>query len=326
MKNTNFRANVNDLIILGCMLEEFEDFNKNLIKFKSSKHIGDYIYKLTKLSKGEFVFLSRRVKKFYEENRNVFDTINEYSKVWLFLVYNYDKRGNMGNHYDLDFFYQYMLKHKEELEKILLLLGKMKQLGFDVVIFDENYFKKNEFKFNINSTSLFNLIFLDNIEIIPNYDKNVIKYKTVDSNYAFEMNQKFEKSIVVNSLLFDSNKLPNTIDRKLFINKLLDLKMDIMKSCEEVKNSTDLSLGINDLSEQVISVSDIFENLDGINSKKELLEILSNIKENIKKLESISEEYDASLIKDGNGITKELLEKEKSLKLQRKYEDNLHVF
>ena len=121
---------VESLITLCHILNDYNDFTKNLAKLIKTKYNRDIVYMLDKISNGEFVIGAHKVKKFYRENKSVIDTINKFSNISKFITYNYDYQGNLKEETGLDYFYEYIRSHKEDLEKILSLLEKIKTLYF----------------------------------------------------------------------------------------------------------------------------------------------------------------------------------------------------
>ena len=321
-------AKVNILIALYHILDGYSEFTKNLISFITTKNNKNDVWDLYKITHGEFVVGAIKTKKFYQKNKDVIDTINKYSSIWDFILYNYDDQGNVRKDSFVDYFYQYFLAHKNELDKILSILEKLKELGFDRFRFDEDAdFTDKECTISTHFNSNSNINYLDNIQVVPNYQNDVVRYKTTGSNY--NMNIKvflgrfgYEKTITLNSLVFDVKRLPESISKESIFDRIISLKGEQKESCAAIKNSVDLSIGVDDLQSQFESTSQIIDRLDDIKDKDELHEVLSHIKEEIDKLQTISKAYNDTVSKDDSSITKEQLQKEKKRYLARRNSTN----
>ena len=317
---------VESLITLCHILNDYNDFTKNLAKLIKTKYNRDIVYMLDKISNGEFVIGAHKVKKFYRENKSVIDTINKFSNISKFITYNYDYQGNLKEETGLDYFYEYITSHKEDLEKILSLLEKIKKLYFYEIEFDDqidftcdNY--KMHTRFNDNTA----ISYLDNMEALPNYQNDIVEYRTKGSNYKIVVHFLFggfsrysTKTITVNSLLFDSKTLPEDITQKIIFDKILSLKKKQQENCENLKNSVDLSVSIDDLYSQLDITSKVAERINEVETKEQLTDLLLVIKSYLEQLQDISLEYDESILQNSSHITKEKLQEEKKLYLDRR--------
>ena len=83
---------INDLTIMVSTIDKFALFSENARKLMaSSKNANQALMNLYNISKGKKVFGARNIKKFYEENKEVVDTINKYSDINLFLSKYYQR-------------------------------------------------------------------------------------------------------------------------------------------------------------------------------------------------------------------------------------------
>lgn len=326
MKEGNYTIPVRDALTLSHIFGFFETFNSNLSAFLSKKTRRNSIHELEKLILGKSKFASKEVKKFYQENQFVLQKIKEFSDIHTFFAYYYNNDGMLMP--KLSVFYQYLLNNKEKKEQIFSLIEKINTLGIKDLEFNENLdFTKEEYIVYLKTPLAFGLInmgydmvYVDHMKAIPNYERNVIKYKTTDSNYKILLQSVTGKSkIIVNSLLFDSKRLPEEITVKSLYQQLNKLKQDNQQACEKVRNSVDLDISIEDLWNQFNETENTLESLEFIEDKY-LREKLIQIRETLYLLKKMSSDYDFHLIKEG--ISKETLEKEKELYLKRRsYED-----
>lgn len=328
-EKTPISVHVNNLIALCHILNDYDEFTKNLTRLIKVKHKDntDIVYNLYKISKGQVVIGSKKVKKFYQNNKSVIDTINKFSSISEFITHNYDWHGNLREKPGVDFFYKYITSHQKDLERILSLLEQINKLGFDRLEFNEELdFTNNEYKIYTRFNDNFRISYLDNIEAVPNYRSDVVEYKTTGSNYEIVAHVSFsdlskydEKEIIVNSLLFDYKRLPEDITKEFTFDRIVSLKKEQQEDCDSIRNSVDLSIGVDDLYSQFGTTSRIIERLKNVESKEQLREILLGIKSYLDQLKSISSKYDDSVAQSDSPITREKLQEEKQLYLKRRY-------
>lgn len=318
----NYKIEINNLIALYHIMDDFEEFERKLKPLISTKYNRDFVHNLWKISRGKFKLGAFKERKFYKENKNIIDTISKYSDIFSFINRHYDWQGNpYGN---LHFFYQYLIEHKNEIDKILAVLEKLKELGFESFEFNEDLdFTKENYNIATSFRSNYRIIHIDNIESIPNYE-SCIKYGTSDSNYKMELiiigNEfsPYGRSITLNSLLFDHNRLPKRIDKETIFDPILKLKEEQKETSTSLRNSVNINVSIFDLETSLDNTAYTINKLEGVKNKKELLEVLANIKQDVEKLRTLSQQYDRSISENEPTLTPELLEEEKTLYLRRR--------
>lgn len=322
-KNNTIEANVRNIIALCHILDNYSEFTKNLTRFISTKDNREDVYNLDRITHGGLVVGSRKVKKFYQENKDVLDTINKYSDISNYINNNYDCHGNFLEDSSLNFFYQYLLNHKGELEQILSVLEKLKQLGFDKFKFNKDIdFTQYEYEMFVFFNRNLHITYLDNMQVIPNYQNDIVRYRSTDSNYTIRTElilgsfSKYGKTITLNSLVFDVKRLPNNIDKENIFDGLIRLKEEQSKNCTIVRNSVDLSISIGDLQLQFYKTSKTIEGLSDIANKNELKEVLLRIKEDLDILQNMSTEYDNSVVQQDSSISHEILKQQKQMCLR----------
>lgn len=333
-EKTTISVHVNNLIALCHILNDYDEFTQNLTGLIKVKHKDntDIVYNLYKISKGQFVVGSKKVKKFYQNNKSVIDTINKFSSISEFITHNYDWHGNLREEPGVDFFYKYITSHQKDLERILSLLEQINKLGFDRLKFNEELdFTNNEYKIYTRFNDNFRISYLDNMEAVPNYQSDVVEYRTTGSNYEIVADvssgnlSKYGKKIIVNSLLFDYKRLPEDITKEFTFDRIVNLKKEQQEDCDSIRNSVDLSIGIDDLYSQFDTTSRIIESLKNVESKEQLHEILLGIKSYLEQLQSLSSKYDDSVAQNDSPITREKLQEEKRLYLERRYLNSIDI-
>lgn len=320
MKKT-YSLDINNIIALCHLInknEEVNSFSEELIEIgykldyvKFSK----FINKIERVSNGQHVLLSGFEKKFYLKYKDVIDIIITYSNMTSF--------SDNNNYRDIiELYNNYLLFHKEEIANILAVLYKLLDLGFEEIYFNEDYdFTNMVFEFNLESGDYTNVSYLDNLQVIPSYP-GVIKYKSDNSNYKIDLEYTYLKTLIeskigLNSLLFDPSRLPNSLNMEFVFDEINDKARQYYDINKKIKNSVNLSVGINDLLMQAEITGSMLDGLENVESRKELIEILNNILVEIKKLEKLSCEYNVSLSNKEPKLSKEFLEEEKKKYLSK---------
>lgn len=338
MENKNINISINDLIILCHILDSYNDFNQELINLMSSPKFNLHDLLLSQTNRKN-ILCNRETKKFYLKYKDIFNIINNYNYLLSFIVDNYIiNQNNITRKSKLDFFYQYIMNNKNSLEKIFAVLNRMKELGFNKLKFDENLdFTASEYKVNKLFYDNANIEYLDNMEAIPNYQSDIVKYKTTDSNYKVIIVpsitivvtgniSEHDKKIVVNSLVFDANRLPNSISTGSIFNEILALKNSKSKECNAIKNSIDLNLNMEGLISEFISTDNTINQINDIENKNELLTILAEVREKLNKLKVACSKHDDTIVNMYPTITPDILQKEKKLCLERIKQDKIDTY
>lgn len=327
MEKTNKKIDTNNMITLCHIVDEFDEFEKRLIPAISPKYNRDFVFQVWDVSQGKFKLGARKAKRFYEENKSVIDAMNQYSNVPMFINQNYGWHGEIIG--DLRFFYEYLVSHKEDIPKILELLEKLKKLGFTEFEFNEELdFTKEIYGAYLSISDNFALTYVANPQVVPNYT-SYINFTTANSNYKMKLhlsgisdNKEISDSwreIELNSLLFDSNTLPEKMDIEHTHGQLIKLKNEQQDKSNIIRSSVDLSMSISDLERKFNSANETISKLDGVNNKEELAAVLVSMKENLEKLKTLSVEHDSSVSQKEPSLTLEVLENEKTLYLRRRF-------
>ena len=313
-KGNNNSANTKNMIAFCHIINEFEKFRKNLSSI-NAKNYESFVQQLYEVSTGNFKIGAKKAKKFYNENKSVIDTINKYSQINEFLI-------ELDVKYETSIVYKYIMNNKSKTIKIIGVLEELKYLGFERFTLDEEFdFTKKTYEVDKKFKWDFKIIYVDNIEIIPNYGE-AISYKTTNSNYEMNLEassdnfSNFGKKIYLNSLVFDKNRLPKKIDKETIFNLILNLKNSQKKRNTIIRDSVDMNIKILDFQELLDQIDKRINNLSNIEYKEKLVLALASIKNDFEKLKEICSEYDSSIIKQEPLLTKEILDNEKKLQLR----------
>lgn len=306
-----------NLIALCHILDEYVEFKERLRKLMGKKLDVDFIKKLEDVSIGEFSW-SIKAREFYKQNKKIIDTINQYTNISLFINDNYDCESNEIN--GVDYFCSYIKEHRDEMDKILRLLERLRELRIVSISLNENInFLSETYEINTWMPDNYKLVILDNMEAVPGYSTDLVRYKTNSSSYKITIGGAFGDlnrypigKITLNSLIFDESRLPNYGSPEDVYQTILGLKEEKEDEYAAIKTSVDLNLGIEDLSEAFTIISQRIENLEDSEKKQELIHQLTTIKTAIIKLKSINEQMDDDAVSNV-GVSKKTLVKEKLL-------------
>jgi len=312
---TNYFIHTKSLITLCKIIDDFEQFEKKLKSVMSVKYNYDFVIQLMKLSRGKFFIGGTKAKKFYNENKDILNTISKYGYIYDFILSYWDG--------DLMYFYNYILNHKDNLDNILAVLEKIDAIGFSYIEFNNNLDFTNEIhEFDVNP-GWSKVIYLDNLVAIPKYYSSVIHYKTSNSNYKIIVEKSYNKiskeKIILNDLTFDSNRLPNAITKEEIFDKIIALKDEKQQEYSQISDSVNLSVGIHDLYEIFNKINSKINNTENVERKEELIELLHNIKDAISKMQSISDEYNKQISSTSDYISEELLSSEKDAYIRARH-------
>lgn len=307
---------VKNLIVLCHILDEYKEFDEKCVAFlKESRLVrADNIIRI---SNNESCFDSEKERKFYEENKNIFDKIEKYGYISEFLLRVYSWGDKC--HKDMNEMYNYILQNKENLDKILAVLEKIDELYIGNVYFNKDLdFTNdvNEIKIWYDHCSLSD--YYENIELIPSYSNDIVRIKTSDSIYKIHISSPGEygmedNDIYLNSLVFDSKRLPNSLKDLDILDKTFLLKDNLGKESDSIKNSVDFNIQIEKLLTDTNNLNQFIGNIDDIQDREQLRQLLLSIKNNISAIQVICDKQDERIIESSENITKDILDKEKQL-------------
>ena len=330
-KEDKKQIEINNLMALANIVDNYEEFSKNLKRVINFENYNrELITKLDKISRDEFCLRDMGMRNFYKGNKEVIDTINKYSSIYDFICSCYDYRGRPFNKFNkLDYYYSYLEKNKAYIEHIKLLLSRIKELGIEKIDLDEWYdFTAISYRFVLNHYNA-NVVYLENIEVLPSYEKKVIEYRSIDSNYKIVVegfNEQYsDNEIFVNSLLFDVDSLPKNISKKEILDKIIELKKANIDEDLKVREAIELSVALDDLEGQYVRTNSIISKLDGVENKQELKRLLINILDNIGDMREIENAYYQDIFANSTKINQKRLVREKKLYLEKRYLNELDL-
>ena len=322
------KIQANHLIVLCEVGENYKSFCDDLEELIKSKSNRNLIWKVYYVMQGKLSIGSNKYKEFVEKHKHTIEIMNKYSCLSDFTLLSYDEKGKRRENLADDYFYQYIQEHNEDIETIKAIALKIKALGFSEINFGEKLdFTEVEYELDISYGSDF--AFLENMEVIPTYLNNPIKYRTNGSCYClilssngYGINKKVNKSvrnIELNSLIFDPNKLPNEITTESTIGIIQKLAEKKKVEHEDIQASVDLSITTSDLAGYFERLKKVSERIDKIKDNSELKNLLNQMQNILTQLQLFGVNFENQIIDSHAGITDETMKREKKLYLSRRY-------
>lgn len=324
----------NHLMALCEIGEDYKTFCDELEMLIKSKTNIDFVVKVCKSMQGKFSIYSGKYKSFIEKHKDTIEIMNKYNCLRNLTVLSYDTKGNRRKNLPEDYFYEYIQNNRENLDIIKEVILNLKKLGFTEIEYGENLdFTETDYDLDLSYGSTF--AFLENIEVNSTYLGNPIKYRSNGSHYCIYLEtngygdkkeiSKYNRKIYLNSLILDSNTLPNeiTIDSTIGIIKRL---ADSQKSeFSDVRNSVDLSIATIDLKNQYEYLKQVINKIDKAKNNEELSRILEQMQSIMMQLQKFNKNFEEEIIDSNASITEQTLEQEKKLYLDRRYLNSIDV-
>lgn len=308
---------IKNAIALCHIIEGYENFINDIELVWEKNNYFYFIEDLKKVSFKENIFGKNEAKKFYKKYNWIINTINEHSRIDTFL---FEILGDEKKKQSMNVLYEYLFKNEACIEQILNLLEWIKALGFQSILFDENAdFTKEEYNVfqepirNYNA----NIGYLENLERIPSYGKEKIRYKSNGSHYKikFDYSHTYKKflmdsTIYLNSLLFDPSLLPSFSSKPdILFEKIIDLKKDKVEECQKLTDAVNVKLKLMDLKSELRSAKQTLKELSNMEERNLLENALLYMELELARMEQVDCENDKELM-ENNSITEDILKRE----------------
>lgn len=286
---------VDNLDLLLSFYDDLEGFNQGLERI-CQKHRNKDVGKLLEaiVSEKKVFMMPRDVKEFYEEYQDFFQTVKDIRQaspyylegdplIYPFLITYYDipGDGHLKTNYSFGTFYQYLQDHEGEIPKALLLVDKLKELHISDVILDE-YADFTEKVYNTSFWGSDDIVLLDNMETLPNYNEGVASYHSTYSRYKItrpydesRWYYKNKRKITLTSLTIDPDTLPDSLEdddlKELFSN----MEEGSMAMNQAVRQSAILYSATEDYGREFGYLVGRLQSLSSLDIAPELQEALS---------------------------------------------------
>lgn len=337
------QTEIDHIIALCHIINKYESFYQRLKDISPSMDYK-FFQGLETISKGKKRTVSKKVKGFYNSNKDIIDTINKYSNFQTFISSNYiiGGKGKWKGIYtekeEFTLIKDYILKNKSQIDKIIAILEKLKKLGFTELYFDEALdFTNDNYYVPLNERVPVDIDFLNNITIIPQYKSNVISYKTNNSPYLISARVSFNyrfgdilnQRILLNNLTFDPKELPDSISKKSTFDSIVELYKQKEQITSAITTSVDLRVGINDLVDAYQKLDEVITRIKNgdtevSSSRQDIKEIYLQIGNSIAELQKIGADFDASATLKYPEISQEKLNSEVRRYLKIREDAKIH--
>lgn len=278
------KYNINDLIYLCNHLDIYPSFRIDIERLLNKTSLKNLVSKTVKENNKDFDIKDTQVKKFCKKYNILADMI-------VCSTTCDEVRTKVKK---LDNIYEYITNNIDKLDNIKDVLRKLDKLGFRDIIFDCNMnFISDKYSISLDATKNKSIVYLDNIEVLPFADLDIINYKSNNSNYKIEIINlsRYENmvllrgsSIYLNSLTFSPDRLPEDLSLKNTFNKIIELAHKQVKLRELVQNLAYIDYGIDQVIEALNNLEGYIEKLSSESDKETLknnLTVIRNILTNM---------------------------------------------
>lgn len=320
------RISIPDLLALIEIINEYEQFEEDLLDLLGDTHNVDTLSKIRRLSHKERGIYPKAVKEFCKKYKDVLGRINQYTNIQSFVYHLTDINTDTN-------ICKYLIKNVDSIETIKEVVLRLRKIGISEIEFNENLdFTKNTYHFwkwlADNST----IKFVDNITVIPEYPYGKITYVTTDS--PFELTYDcFGNTISTvynkakfNSLVFDPNRLPENTSKEEITNPILEAKDKVEPDYTAIKNIIDLRLIEKELLSKLNKLEKVLEDSKLLANKENLKVSLEEIRTQIINIQRTIKAYEDEIIARNGYVTEEVLDKEEKAYERRKRDSECHIW
>lgn len=322
-KNYN-EIRVDVLMVLCHILDDFE-------AFRSSEDIKNFSFDYTlveDISRNGSKLLCGQANAFCKRNKNVLDIIDTY----MGFAYFMDDTFDLGSHTfrdEVNYFYNYLVAHRDSLDSIISLLEKMQELGILKICCDDSVDFKNEknsicIRFSGNDS----LNYFENMKAVPSSIVDRVSYITTGSKYKIRVSLGGFPIITVNDLLFDGSLLPDSVDPHRLFDEIRKLETAVQDDNQKLISYVDAATVITELNLKYYDLKEIFDARERENpeNREALRNLLSEFLEVANRISEINSSYGRSIVEGSENLTPELLEEDVIYTLNNRAESSGNVY
>jgi len=311
-------------MVLCHILDDFE-------AFRSSEDIKNFNFDYTlveDISRNGSKLLCGQVNAFCKRNKNVLDIINEYMGFAYFMNDAFD----LGSHTfrgEVNYFYNYLVAHRDSLDSIISLLEKMQKLGILKICCDDSVdFKTEKNSICIRFSGNDSLNYFENMKAVPNSTVDRVSYITTGSKYKIRVSLGGFPIITVNDLLFDSSLLPDSIDPHSLFDEIMKLGTAVQDDNQKLISYVDAATVITELTLKYYDLKKIFDARERENpeNREALRNLLSEFLKVVERFSEINSSYGKSIVEGSENLTDELLEEDLIYTLNNRPENSGNVY
>ncbi len=314
MSKDKKRISTKTLRALCYIVDDYPALRKQLDMFYEGNTLSSF-HNLLKMLHDKPVLCKSWERKFYKNNKEVLKKIQNYSPVLEFIADRQDR----------DYFYNYLIAHREDLEVIKEVVNKLDGIGVYKIEFDETADFTHETQ-QVNRNFYYNIFlnYYDNIKVVPGHYFPDICYKTLGSPYKLECKIVPVKEIVnfskitLNSLVFEEKSLPNAINKECLFDKIVSLDDSIKESKKLVQEVVDLEVYAAILQAETEKVQQNIFNLPSQFSP-DYINNIQAIKDYLDTLKLLNAQCYDYIVKQQNLLTEEEYANDKNNELKRRY-------
>ena len=313
-----------NLIGLSFIIDEYDDFCRDYRNLLVRNHNAlNVIATIKSLIEGPKRFVDKRIKEFYNKYATQINSINNHVKFVEFMYNNFNDLGDPSGYSKQ--FHDYLVANRQDAYRVLDLLFRFDKIGIKLIEFSEAFdFTQEVYEMNVDFHKNRDILYVDNIKIVPAYSKETVKYTTSNSAYEIEVAPSSDRTEVytprvkVNTLLIDVDRLPSKITKENTYDEIMKLSKTIEPESQAIRNSVDFNLGLFDAEKAYHTLMNVSREIDGVTNKQELLDSLKKVREGIDILSKVSNEYDNRVVQKNDHISHALLDAEKSNQLTKR--------
>lgn len=311
------------LLAMCYILDEYQIFKEAVKELDKKSGNRDYVYAVLKLTQGKMVIGGKHAKRFYKEWESVIDTINQHGYISNLIMANFC--WGEEKEQEAEYFYEYLLANRDNLDTIKEILKKLIELKFNKVEMDTGL-NFSEKKYHI-STNLYHSIhfnYIANAINIPNYQTCSVHYYSETTPYEMEITtslgqiSEYGRKIKMNSLVFDPSLLPKEITKEIVFDSIISLKEEKKQEVTAIRNAVDLSIGLEDLQYMIENTMRTIDTIDDETIKLNLLKSATTMLEELGKMKTESSVLESQIHQSYPSITEQKLVLEKNLYKQRR--------
>ena len=298
----------------------FDLFFKFMLDFrtlaaeKGASRVADRLFKL---SDHDALFIGSDYKSLYKKYKEFIDITNRRMSIYCFVRNVFTEDGELNENYA--YYLDYVYAHKDQKEKIFKNVARIYNLGIPRFELNEDAKFEEEDYAVCNIPGMFTrFTFVDNVKIIPEYETSSIKYKTAGSPFTIDLRFEHDKSVtpeyatsmIVNTLLFDTDILPSVFTEDNTYNRIIRAKKASDKTINLLRQSIDLSVGIDDLTSEVSKLSKTVASYD-FDYKEKMLDTLTEIKRSIIELDEALKSQTEENLREDRDLSPAVINEEK---------------
>lgn len=298
-----------DVLLTLCEINGYEEFSRELEKLITLKY-GLFSFPMYQIMSGHDILGYETFKEFVKKYHNIIDTINKNKSLYKMIVCKYQRDSKFLKDNAIDYFWNYLQKHKSNLKTIREVVKRIKSLNIYAISYDEDKdFTKDLYLFP--KTRIVDFSFLENMESVLTYEET--SYETSSSVYRIILKffssknniSRYDREIELNSLIFNPDRLPREISFETTVLPIKKLFEENEEKSEEVKSYIDLSMSIDKLTNDYEDLKDMLGSIKSIKESEKAKEILSNRLREIEDLKETRQNFELDSTVDKNILEKQ---------------------